>query len=116
MKNLQKDKLINKQTGQTELSVYARKDLEEIWSYINQDNSENADKLIREFLQKFKLLAGNPKLGKSKNKLFLNLRSFPFKTYVIFYVPNEIGIEIFRVVHTSTNIDELFENFFDNLK
>ncbi|HRH41850.1 MAG TPA: type II toxin-antitoxin system RelE/ParE family toxin [Pyrinomonadaceae bacterium] len=113
---MQKNKTINKQIYRTELSVFAKNDLDEIWSYINQDNSEYADNLIKEFLQKFKLLAENPNLGKSKDKILLNLRCFPFKSYLIFYVPIENGIEIFRVIHTSRNIEGLFEEFFENLK
>ena len=116
MKNLQKNKQINKQQPQTELSVFAKNDLNEIWSYINQDNPEYADNLIVELLRKFKMLAENPKLGKTRNEIFLNLQSFPFKKFVIFYVQIENGIEIFRVVHSSRNIQGLFEEFFENLK
>lgn len=116
MKNLQKNKLINKQQPQTELSAFAKNDLDEIWSYINQDSPKFADNLIIELVRKFRMLAENPKLGKTRNEILLNLRAFPFKNFVIFYVPIENGIEIFRVVHSSRNIEGLFEEFFENLK
>jgi toxin ParE1/3/4 len=108
--------MINKQTRRTELSQLARTDLDEIWSYINENNSQAADKLIRDFLQKFRMLAENPNLGRTQDKYFLNLRSFPFKNYIIFYVPTDYGIEIFRVIHSSRNIEGLFDEFFEGLK
>ena len=113
---MEKNKPINKPTNQTELSAFAKNDLNEIWEYIQQDNSEYADNLIKEFLQKFKMLAENPKLGKAQDRYFLNLRSFPYKKFIIFYVPTENGIEIFRVIHSSRNIKGLFDEFFENLK
>ena len=61
------------------------------------------------------MLAENPNLGKSRSEVLVNLRSFPFKKYIIFYLPTDYGIEIFRVVHTSRNIEDLFDQFFDDL-
>jgi len=116
VKNLPKNKMINKQTRRTELSDFAKRDLDEIWSYINLDNSQNADNLIKEFLQKFRMLAENPNLGRSRDEIFLNLRSFPHKKYLIFYVPTEVGIEIFRVIHSSRKIEDLFDDIFDDLE
>lgn len=104
------------QIRRSELSQFAERDLEEIWTYIGEDNQQAADNLIREFLQKFKMLAENPNLGRNRSEIFINLRSFPFKKYIIFYVPTDNGIEIFRVLHSSRNIKGLFEEFFNNLK
>ena len=99
-----------------DLTENAQNDVKEIWQYLSERSLISADKLITELFGKFQLLAKNPKLGKARDELFLNLRSFPFKKYLIFYVPTENGIEIFRVVHSSRNVQGLFENFFDNLK
>ncbi len=110
-----KNKIINKQTKRTQLSEFAARDLDEIWTYLNEDNSQYAENLIKEFLQKFEMLAKNPNLGKLRSEILVNLRSFPFKKYIIFYLPTEYGIEIFRVVHTSRNIEDLFDQFFDDL-
>lgn len=111
-----KNKMIDKRTRRTELSRFARTDLDEIWSFLNENNSPAADKLIKDFLQKFRMLAENPNLGKRQDKYFLNLRSFPFKNYLIFYIPTDFGIEIFRIIHSSRNIEGLFDDFFENLK
>lgn len=93
---MQKDE-INKWTRRTELSDFAKSDLKEI-------------------LQKFRMRAENPKLGKSRDEILLELRSFPFKKYFIFYLPTDYGIEVFRVVHSARNIEGLFDEFFAGLK
>lgn len=116
MKNLPKNKIINKQTRRTEFTESAECDLEEIWTYLNEDDSRYAEKLIKEFLQKFKMLAENPNLGKPRSEILIDLRSFPLKKYVIFYLPTDYGIEIFRVLHGSRNIDGIFDDFFDDLE
>ncbi len=99
-----------------ELTEPAKANLKEIWSYIAEYNPSSADKFLREFAKKFQLLAENPKLGKSRDDFILNLRSFSFKNYVIFYFSTENGVEIYRVLHGARNIDELFEDFFGGLK
>lgn len=111
-----KNKIVSKQTRRTELTKAAERDLEEIWAYLNADNSRSAEKLIKDFLQKFRMLADNPNLGKSRSEVLINLRSFPFKKYVVFYTPTDYGIEIFRVLHSSRNIEGIFDDFFDDLK
>lgn len=76
----------------------------------------SADKLIAELFAKFQLLAHNAELGRIRNEFFLNLRSFPVKKYIIFYIPNETGIEIFRIIHSSRNIAGIFDEFFNELQ
>lgn len=112
---MQKDE-INKRSRRTEFSDLAKSDLDEIWSYLSEVNPASADKLIKEFLQKFRRLAENPKLGKSRDEILFELRSFPFKKYIIFYLPTDSGIEIFRVIHSARNIEGLFDEFFEGLK
>ncbi len=115
MKNLQKEIISNKK-AKFNLSENAQTDVKEIWLYISEKNPISADVLIEDLFRKFQLLARNPELGKNKDRFFLNLKSFPLKNYLIFYVPNDNGIEIFRVIHSSRNIDSIFEDFFDGLK
>ncbi len=93
----------------------AREDLKHIWDYVAQHNRESANKLFKEFRSKFKMLDQHPNLGKQQDQFLINLRSFPFKDYVIFYQPLDDGIEILRVLHSSRDIKSLFENFFDSL-
>lgn len=99
-----------------ELAEPAKNDLKEIWSYIAEYNSTSADRILRTFKEKFQLLAENPKIGKSQDDFIVNLRSFSFKKYVIFYFPTENGVEIYRVLHGARNIEDLFENYFEGLR
>jgi len=99
-----------------DLSDPARRDLKEIWTYIAENNVNAAHKFMKEFAKKFQLIADNPKLGKIKDNFILDLRFFPFKDYVIFYFPKENGIEIYRVLHSARDIENLFEDFFEGLK
>ena len=115
MRNLPENLKQNKE-GIFELSENAQNDIKEIWFYISENSVNSADKLISELFRKFQLLAKNFELGKSRNEYFINLRSFPLKKYIIFYVPTENGIEIFRVIHSSRNIEGLFDEFFGDLE
>jgi toxin ParE1/3/4 len=71
---------------------------------------------MREFARKFQLLADNPKIGRTHDEFIHNLRSFPYRDYIIFYFQIENGIEIYRVLHGTRDIDALFEDFFEGLK
>lgn len=86
----------------------AQSDLEEIWQYIGEDNVKAANNLMDELGNKFRLLAGKPDLGRERQELMLNLRAFPHKKYMIFYFPTDEGIEIFRVLHGSRDITQVF--------
>ncbi len=99
-----------------ELAETAKNDLKEIWSYIAEYNSTSADRVLRTFKEKFQMLAENPKLGKSQDNFIVNLHSFPFKKICIFYFPTENGVEIYRVLHGTRNIADLFEDYFEGLK
>ncbi len=99
-----------------DLAEKAQQDIREIWSYLAENSPVSADKLITELFVKFQLLAKNAELGRSRNEFLLNLRSFPVKKYIVFYIPTEAGIEIFRIIHSSRNIEGIFDDFFNDLE
>jgi toxin ParE1/3/4 len=103
-------------TAKYVLSEPARNDLKHIWTYIAEYDTNTANKFLKDFAGKFKLLAANPKIGRTHDNLILNLRSFPFKNYVIFYFTRENSIEIYRVLHGARDIESLFDEFFEGLK
>ena len=98
------------------LTEQAQSDLKEIWIYISGNNETAANKLLGELFEKFHLLAKNAKLGKVRDEIIINLRSFPHKNYIIFYSEIDKGIEIYRVLHSSRDIEGMFEGFFEGLK
>ena len=109
-------KLTPSSRGTFNLAARAQHDVREIWAYIAEKSPVSADKLITELFGKFQLLADNPELGRIRNEFLLDLRSFPVKKYLIFYIPSETGIEIFRIIHSARNIEGIFEDFFSDLE
>ena len=97
-------------------SSFALADLDNIFNHSVEFGVDSARKFIKGLMEKFKLLAENPNIGRAQPNLLLNLRSFPYKTYTIFYFPTESGVEIYRVLHGARNIEDLFEEFFEGLK
>jgi toxin ParE1/3/4 len=102
--------------AQVIISTFAEIDLDNIWDFISEKNVGAAEQLIKEFGQKFNLLAENPNIGRRHDEIIIKLRSFPHKKYIIFYFESENGVEIYRVLHGARNIEDLFEDYFEGLK
>ncbi len=92
----------------------AEEDLEEIWSFAAERDVEAADRLIDEITGRFDHLLAYPEAGRARHKLLVNLRSLPVKRYVIFYQPTEDGVEIFRVLHGSRDVQGEFDSLIDS--
>jgi toxin ParE1/3/4 len=89
----------------------AEADLDEIWSYIaqdNPDNPDNPDRFIDFIEERSRLLAENPLMGRSRHEFAPGLRSFPAGNCIIFYAPIANGIEIVRVVSGFRDMEGLF--------
>jgi toxin ParE1/3/4 len=95
--------------SQYRVSDAASADLEEIWTFIAQDDADAADRLIRTIVSRFPTLASMPHLGRHREELAARLRSFPVGNYVIFYRPMNSGIEVVRVLHGARDFPPLFE-------
>ena len=66
--------------------------------------------MMQKFRDKFELLRDFPLLGRERNHdLYIGSRAFPVGKYIIIYQPSETVLEVVRVRHSSTNLDELFE-------
>ena len=95
--------------NQFRVSPEARADLDEIWLYIAQDNPDAADKFIQAIISRFPKLAAMPQLGRKREELAAQVRSFPVGCYVIFYRPAENEIEVVRALHGARDLPPLFE-------
>ena len=84
-------------------------DLFEIWDYIAGDSFKQADKMSAEFNRVFLLLAQNPEMGRTRDELKEELRSFAVGNYIIFYQSLQEGIQVVRVLHGAMDIPEIFE-------
>jgi toxin ParE1/3/4 len=96
------------------VSPLAEEDLEEIWSFVAERDVEAADRLIDEITGRFDHLLAYPEAGRARHELLVNLRSLPVKRYVIFYQPTEDGVEIFRVLHGSRDVQGEFDSLIDS--
>ena len=96
------------------VSPLAEEDLEEIWNFIAERDVEAADRLIDEITSRFDHLLAYPEAGRARHELLVNLRSLPVKRYVIFYQPTDDGVEIFRVLHGSRDVQGEFDSLIDS--
>ncbi len=91
------------------LSRRAKKDLDKIWLHIARDNIKAATRFVDLLTDKFPLLADSPRMGRLREDLQPDLRSFPVKNYLIFYRPlGKTGVAIVRVVHGARDLRSLF--------
>lgn len=89
----------------------ATEDLQQIWDYLaHEADEETADRFLSKIEEKCNMIARFPESYRLRPELLPQLRSFPFKNYVIFYVPIKSGIEVFRILHGSRDIERVFEN------
>jgi toxin ParE1/3/4 len=92
------------------ISQLAEQDLEDIWVYLAQNNQIAADKQIANILNRLPMLAQFPDMGQIRDDLGEKLRSFPIKSYVVFYTKCANEIEVVRILHQSRDIDRLFSD------
>ena len=86
----------------------AEADVLEIWIFIAEDSVDAADKWVDTLDEKLALWATQPMIGRARDELFPDMRSFPFGRYVVFYAPLIDGIDVVRVLHGSRDIDTNF--------
>jgi toxin ParE1/3/4 len=89
------------------LSARARRDLAEIWAYIADDSSDQADRFLESIVARLRILAQNPQIGRSRTELHPDLRSFPVREYLILYQARKGGIAVVRVVHGRRRLEAL---------
>lgn len=85
-------------------SIQALDDLDGIYDYVAESSPQNAVMLVRQFQNRFQLLAANPTVGRLRPELMEGLRSWNLHRFVIFYFPAEDGIETVRVLHSAMDI------------
>lgn len=91
------------------ISEPAREDLLEIWQHVSPNNAEAAERLMQSFKETFEKLLAFPNLGRERPELAIGIRSFAVGKYIILYQPTDDVLEIVRVRHGATKLDELFE-------
>lgn len=89
-----------------ELSVEADIDLEDILEYsYTEFGFDQAENYLTELLEAFYQLSVNPELGRNRDEIKVDLRSFPINQHVVFYrILKENHIRIVRVLHGSRDM------------
>ncbi|WP_347179460.1 type II toxin-antitoxin system RelE/ParE family toxin [Roseofilum halophilum] len=91
-------------------TIPASRDLEAILDYISENQSMDvAEKLMERVNQTCQRLAQFPGLGKRRDELWPDLRSFPVNNYLIFYRQIAEGVEILRIISGYRDLKALFE-------
>jgi toxin ParE1/3/4 len=81
------------------LSPLAERDLDEIWSYVAEDASPaTADRFIDAIVERFELLAEQPRMGRLRPEFGAAVRSFTVENHVIYY-RHDRDVLIARVLH-----------------
>lgn len=84
----------------------AETDLLELWVTIAEENLNAADNVLDVIQSTATLLAAQPEMGRARPELAEGLRSLPTRTpYLIFYLPEDDGLLIVRVLHHARDID-----------
>jgi toxin ParE1/3/4 len=94
-----------------DVSPSARRDLDDVWSYVAPHNSDAADRLIDDLHECFAMLARHPGFGSRCDRIASGLRRFPEGRYVVYYRPldaDDYSIEIVRVLHGSRDVGKAF--------
>lgn len=73
---------------------------------IAEENLNAADNVLDVIQSTATLLAAQPEMGRARPELAEGLRSLPTRTpYLIFYLPEDDGLLIVRVLHHARDID-----------
>jgi toxin ParE1/3/4 len=91
-------------------SDVALQDIGAINDYLFEEYaSKLADQFLDALLRKCDRLVQFPEMGRKRDELSINLRSFPLQKYLIFYRIALDEIEIVRVVSGYQDLSALFE-------
>jgi len=91
------------------LGEQAKQDIDEIWSYIAEDNETAADRVVDSLFRQFEILAANPRIGRRRQEFRLDYRSIACDEYVIFYRVGDPDLLIVRILHGRRNLARILE-------
>lgn len=89
----------------------AEQDLIDVWQYIaTESGPDRAESVYDRIEGAIALLSEFPGMGRSRNELLPNLRSHPVGRYTIYFFPLDDGIEVVRILHSSRDVDAIFQD------
>ncbi len=97
-------------------SPLAAKDIKETWAYLSEHGEDVAVNFIHSIIKICETISHNPAMGRDRSDPIFQLRQVPYLKYNIFYFQVETGVEIYRVIHSSRNVVQVFGDAIDNPK
>ncbi len=91
------------------LSKKAAADLDGIHEYsVVNFGTIQAQNYLNRLHERFETLARQPMLGRQANHFAPKLRRYEYRSHVAFYVPEDGGVMIVRVLHKSMDVPRYF--------
>ena len=88
-------------------SPRAEADLIDIWLYVAEDQSVNADRLLDRLNDAALSIVESPGMGVDRPRLSKGLKSFPVNSYILYYRVNAAELELVRVLSASRDTGSL---------
>ena len=86
------------------LAPEAQQDLSDIYDFgAEQWSDDQAAAYARDLARLFSILAAQPQMARERTGLPDGIRVHPFRSHLIFYRPDETGIEILRIAHARSD-------------
>lgn len=90
-------------------AAVAERDLSQVWSFIERNNAEAAEGVVRAIEQAVRSLAETPELGIRMDHIGPGLRCKPVrKRYLVFYKVEDSTLFVMRVLHGARSYEQLF--------
>lgn len=91
------------------LSKKAAADLDGIHEYsVEHFGTAQARSYLNRLHERFEILAQQPMLGRQSDHFAPKLRRYEYRSHVAFYVPEDGGVMIVRVLHKSMDVSRHF--------
>ena len=90
------------------LTAPAEQDLEQIAAYLAEQSPGLARRYQQQFTVRFELLASFPLLSAIDSRLDGEIRMALVKPYQIFYLPQQSGVAILRIIHSARDLQTAF--------
>ena len=96
--------------GRVLRTTEALQDLDDVWTYVARQNVTAADRLIDRLFDRFLLLAAHPASGELQSQLADGqYRRIVEGNYVVYYLPDNDGVTIVRVLHAARSNTDLLQ-------
>lgn len=89
---------------------HALNDLKEIGRYTKEEwGAAQARRYRQELELALQSLSLNPNIGRLREELAPDIRSFKVASHICFYLPHQAGLTVVRLLHPSQDIEQAFD-------